>query len=156
MRLLLDTHALIWVVQSPQQLGDDARAALIADDAEVYASHVSLWEMAIKRGVGRLEQLERKAGDWFEHFVPRSGLRPLPIAAGQKPRLVGTWVNLNARFDIVGGAMQGQYDVDHEFLGLTPVGCSRIIPNPACAHGSYFQAANEAVNRDIFAQYITS
>lgn len=82
--------------------------------------------------------------------------RLLPIAAGQKPRLVGTWVNLNARFDIVGGAMQGQYDVDHEFLGLTPVGCSRIFPNPACAHGSYFQAANEAVNRDIFAQYITS
>lgn len=82
--------------------------------------------------------------------------RLLPIAAGQKPRLVGTWINLDAHFDIVGGAMQGQYDVDHEFLGLTPVGCSRIIPNPACAHGSYFQAANEAVNRDIFALYITS
>jgi len=82
MRLLLDTHALIWAVQSPERLGRDARAALTASDAEVYASHVSLWEMAIKRGTGKLDQLDRKAADWFEHFVPRSGLRQLPIAAG--------------------------------------------------------------------------
>jgi PIN domain nuclease of toxin-antitoxin system len=80
MRLLLDTHALIWAVQSPERLGAHARAALVADGAEVYASHVSLWEMAIKRSIGRLDQLDRKAVDWFDHFVPRSGLRQLPIA----------------------------------------------------------------------------
>ena len=61
MKLLLDTHALIWLVQSPDRLGRDARAALIAGDAEVYASHASLWEMAIKRGAGKLDQLDRKA-----------------------------------------------------------------------------------------------
>lgn len=81
MKLLLDTHALIWVVQSPERLGDRARAALTADAAEVYASHVSLWEMAIKRSTGKLDELDRKAADWFDHFVPRSGLRQLPIAA---------------------------------------------------------------------------
>ncbi len=120
MRLLLDTHALIWVVQSPQQLGDDARAALIADDAEVYASHVSLWEMAIKRGVGRLEQLERKAGDWFEHFVPRSGLRPLPIAAGHLGAVEDLPRLHNDPFDrlLVAQARQG---------GMTMITCDRDV-----------------------------
>ena len=79
MKLLLDTHALIWAVQSPERLGDDARAAVIANDAEVYASHASLWEMAIKRSIGKLDQLDRKVAAWFDHFVPRSGLRQLPI-----------------------------------------------------------------------------
>lgn len=81
MRLLLDTHALIWLVQSPDRLGPNASAALVAKDAEVYASHASLWEMAIKRGAGKLDELDSKAAEWFDHFVPRSGLRPLPIAA---------------------------------------------------------------------------
>ena len=81
MKLLLDTHALIWAVQSPERLGENARAALTAEGAEVYASLVSLWEMAIKRSIGKLDQLDRKAAAWFDHFVPRSGLRQLPIAA---------------------------------------------------------------------------
>jgi PIN domain nuclease of toxin-antitoxin system len=80
-RLLLDTHALIWVVQAPERLGRAGRSALTTDGAEVYASHVSLWEMAIKRGAGRLGDIDRKAADWFDHFVPISGLRPLPITA---------------------------------------------------------------------------
>ncbi len=81
MKLLLDTHALIWAVQSPERLGERARTALSTNGAEVYASHVSLWEMAIKRRTGKLDQLDRKAADWFDHFVPRSGFRQLPIAA---------------------------------------------------------------------------
>lgn len=81
MRLLLDTHALIWAVQSPEKLSDRARCALTSTDAEVYASHVSLWEMAIKRSLGKLDQLDRPAADWFDHFVSLSGLRQLPLAA---------------------------------------------------------------------------
>ena len=82
MRLLLDTHALIWAVDAPERLGEAARAALIAEGAEVYASHVSLWEMAIKRRIGKLNLLDRSAIDWFETFVPRSRMLQLPIAAG--------------------------------------------------------------------------
>ena len=81
MKLLLDTHVLIWAVHSPDRLGDDARGALTTDDAEVYASHVSLWEMAIRRRAGKLHQLDRSAADWFAYFVPRSGLRQLAISA---------------------------------------------------------------------------
>ena len=82
MRLLLDTHALIWAVAAPERLGDAARAALVAVGAEVYASHVSLWEMAIKRRLGKLNDLDRPAIDWFETFVSKSRMLQLPIAAG--------------------------------------------------------------------------
>jgi hypothetical protein len=76
---------------------------------------------------------------------------------GARPRLVQTWVNLDAHFDIVGGPLQGvPFAVDQEYLGLEPIGCSSIIPNPACAHGSYFNVQNLAVNRDIFGHYIES
>ena len=81
MRVLLDTHALIWAVAAPDRLGEAARAALVADGAEAYASHVSLWEMAIKRRVGRLPDLDRSAIDWFENYVPKSRFLQLPIAA---------------------------------------------------------------------------
>jgi hypothetical protein len=80
----------------------------------------------------------------------------LPEAVdGQRPRVVQTWVNLNARFDIVGGHLRGNpFDVDAEYLDLPPVGCSLLIPNPTCAHSSYFHPDNTAVNRDIFGKYI--
>ncbi len=81
MRLLLDTHALIWAIVAPDRLSQPARAALTASSAEVYASHVSLWEMAIKRRIGKLDSLDRSALDWFETYVPRSHMLQLPIAA---------------------------------------------------------------------------
>ncbi len=126
MKLLLDTHALIWLVQAPERLGHDARTALTADDAEVYASHASLWEMAINRSAGKLSQIDRKAVDWFEHFVPRSGLRQLAIAAGHLGAVEDLPRLHNDPFDrlLVAQARQGgmamitldrhvsQYDID--------------------------------------------
>jgi hypothetical protein len=76
---------------------------------------------------------------------------------GARPRLVQNWVNLDAHFDIVGGPLQGvPFAVDQEFLGLEPIGCSAIFPNPVCAHGSYFNMENVPVNRDIFGRFIGS
>lgn len=81
MRLLLDTHALIWAVMAPDRVGAAARAAITADGGEVYASHVSLWEIAIKRRLGKLEQIDRSALDWYRHYVAVSNLRQLAIHA---------------------------------------------------------------------------
>lgn len=81
----------------------------------------------------------------------RAGLQP--AFAGRKPRMVDSWRNLNARYDIVGGYIPGE--VDSQRLGLRPVGCS-WLPNPSCSHGSYFEPANLVVNRDIFGQAIMS
>ncbi len=76
---------------------------------------------------------------------------------GKKPDSVRRWVNLDAHGDIVGGPLQGRpYAVDFDFLNLVPVGCSSLLGfvSPACAHGSYFNSANVAVNRDIFARFV--
>jgi hypothetical protein len=90
--------------------------------------------------------------------IPAVKRRLLPAAAdGQRPRVVASWVNLNAHFDVVGGPLSGNpFQVDAEYLNLPPVGCSAIIPNPPCAHGSYFRPDNVTVNRDIFGKHIAN
>jgi PIN domain nuclease of toxin-antitoxin system len=81
MKLLLDTHALLWLAMAPERLGEAATRAVTAPGAEVYASHVSLWEMAIKRRQGKLQELDSTALEWFDKVVRKSKLIGLPLAA---------------------------------------------------------------------------
>ncbi len=53
MKLLLDTHILLWAAYMPDQLSSKARS-MIADPANsLYFSVASLWEVAIKASLGR-------------------------------------------------------------------------------------------------------
>lgn len=53
MKLLLDTHILIWAAQGISSLPPGSRALLAAPDSELVFSVASLWEIAIKHGLGR-------------------------------------------------------------------------------------------------------
>ena len=53
MKLLLDTHLLLWAAGEPQRLSREARTLLDNPDNELLFSAASLWEVAIKRGLGR-------------------------------------------------------------------------------------------------------
>lgn len=53
MKLLLDTHLLLWVAGQPEQLSATARTLLDDPQNELLFSAASLWEVAIKRGLGR-------------------------------------------------------------------------------------------------------
>ena len=53
MKLLLDTHLLLWAAGSPEQLPAAARTLLEDSQNELLYSAASLWEIAIKRGLGR-------------------------------------------------------------------------------------------------------
>jgi PIN domain nuclease of toxin-antitoxin system len=53
MKLLLDTHLLLWAAGSPDQLSAVARPLLEDPSNELIFSAASLWEIAIKRGLGR-------------------------------------------------------------------------------------------------------
>ena len=55
MNLLLDTHVLLWAAGMPERLPGDARALLEAEDAKPFFSAASLWEVAIKSGLGRAD-----------------------------------------------------------------------------------------------------
>lgn len=54
MRLLLDTHALLWFCEGNAALTSAARSALEDRANERYVSHVSAWETAIKLALGKL------------------------------------------------------------------------------------------------------
>ena len=53
MKLLLDTHLLLWAAGQPDQLSEAARRLLEDPQNELMFSSASLWEIAIKRGLGR-------------------------------------------------------------------------------------------------------
>lgn len=86
MRLLLDTHALLWWL-ADEELTSKARA-LIADPANVVSvSAASAWEISIKKALGKLA-----APDDLEQQILACDFTPLPIGithaltAGQLPR----------------------------------------------------------------------
>ena len=52
---ILDTHVLLWAAGVPERLPDDGRALLEDQDAKLFFSAASLWEVAIKSGLGRAD-----------------------------------------------------------------------------------------------------
>lgn len=55
MKLLLDTHLLLWAASRPEALSETARALIADAYNELYFSAASLWEVAIKSGLGRAD-----------------------------------------------------------------------------------------------------
>jgi PIN domain nuclease of toxin-antitoxin system len=53
MKLLLDTHLLLWAAGEPKRLSKQARSLIDNTENELLFSAASLWEVAIKRGLGR-------------------------------------------------------------------------------------------------------
>ena len=78
MRLLLDTHVFLWATAEPGRLAPSVRQALTAPTNSILVSVASVWEIAIKRALGRLDfPLEE-----LDAILARAGFEPLPIAPG--------------------------------------------------------------------------
>lgn len=77
MRLLLDTDALVFVMEGGSRLGPGATRALQEEAEESLVSQVSLWEIATKRSIGKSALDVR---DVLSVLQP-AGLRILPIEA---------------------------------------------------------------------------
>lgn len=58
MKLLLDTHTMIWAFSAPRLLSAQARDVISAGGNEVFVSVISPWEVAIKRSKGKLRAPE--------------------------------------------------------------------------------------------------
>jgi len=54
-RILLDTHILLWALVEPQRLDEDTGAEIRSAANEVLFSTASIWEIAIKTRIGRLD-----------------------------------------------------------------------------------------------------
>jgi PIN domain nuclease of toxin-antitoxin system len=59
MKLLLDTHALIWFISGDKRLGKQAKEAFLNQNNMLFFSKVSLWEITIKISLGKLVLAER-------------------------------------------------------------------------------------------------
>ncbi|MDE3876371.1 type II toxin-antitoxin system VapC family toxin (plasmid) [Sinorhizobium meliloti] len=55
MRLLLDTHALLWWLNDDEKLGNHARGLIGDPENDVLLSAVSLWEITVKLRIGKLD-----------------------------------------------------------------------------------------------------
>lgn len=53
MELLADTHVLLWAAAEPERLDERSRDMILSPEAQVWFSAVSIWEVAIKSGLGR-------------------------------------------------------------------------------------------------------
>ena len=53
--ILLDTHTLLWLVSTPDQVSASAREQIADSAREVVVSAVSAWEVAIKTRLGRID-----------------------------------------------------------------------------------------------------
>jgi PIN domain nuclease of toxin-antitoxin system len=53
MELLLDTHIVLWAAGQPEKLSESARTLLTTPENTLFFSAASIWEIVIKRGLGR-------------------------------------------------------------------------------------------------------
>jgi PIN domain nuclease of toxin-antitoxin system len=94
-RLLLDTHALLWWLNDDEKLGSRARG-LIGDPAnDVLVSAVSLWEITVKLRIGKLDaDIEEILG-----ILPDQGFQRLDITDAHLIALAALPVHHRDPFD---------------------------------------------------------
>jgi len=73
-KLLLDTHALLWALARPGELAPEARRRLQDPSNTVFVSVASAWEMEIKRALGKLD-----APDDLSEQMQRQRFAELPV-----------------------------------------------------------------------------
>jgi PIN domain nuclease of toxin-antitoxin system len=86
MRILLDTHILLWAVGMSARLPKAVRKTLEDPENEVFYSAASLWEIAIKSGLGRRD-FQIDPGQILE-VMPETGFLELPVRARHAAEVV--------------------------------------------------------------------
>lgn len=91
-RVLLDTHALLWWLSDSHQLTNASRELVGNENNDIFVSAASAWEISTKIRIGRLAQVEFSLVD-IMHHVAMQGFSELPISmkdawsAGRLPGL---------------------------------------------------------------------
>jgi PIN domain nuclease of toxin-antitoxin system len=75
-RLLLDTHILLWWLNEDPQLSAQADALISDPNNQVFVSAISVWEISIKAGIGKLEANLQE----ILRAIPNSGFLTLPFS----------------------------------------------------------------------------
>ena len=89
MKLLLDTHALLWSIIEPDMLSAAARTTIADPSSQVLISAVSFWEISIKTALGKL-RLEGVTPEQLVDAAQQQGFDLLPL----DPRLAASFSRL--------------------------------------------------------------
>lgn len=85
--MLLDTHALLWLLAGDARLGSAAKAAFLDPKCAVWLSTASLWEMAIKISIGKLS-LGFTLRDLVHRDLPAQSIGLLGVEPHHVERLI--------------------------------------------------------------------
>jgi PIN domain nuclease of toxin-antitoxin system len=85
MRVLLDTHVLLWSLHQPDRLDAATHDSLEDPGDDVFFSAASIWEIAIKVRLGRVDFAHR-SGD-VAHYALVTGFTELPVVAAAAKRV---------------------------------------------------------------------
>jgi PIN domain nuclease of toxin-antitoxin system len=89
MKLLLDTHVLLWAVLEPDKLSENLREALEDSGNGLFVSAATAWEIATKWRLGKLSQAASVVRDYD---LALNGLAALEIPiSGEVARQAGLW-----------------------------------------------------------------
>ena len=78
MRLLLDTHSLLWFLLGDKALSESAKQMILDPDHEKLVSPASYWEIAIKVSIGK-DTLHQPFEAFWSHGLKQTGFQVLPI-----------------------------------------------------------------------------
>jgi PIN domain nuclease of toxin-antitoxin system len=74
MRLLVDTHVFLWSATDPDRIAPEARSAMEDGANDLVVSVVTVWEIAIKQSLGKLD-LPKPAEQWVPDVLRRTGFQ---------------------------------------------------------------------------------
>lgn len=97
MRLLLDTHVLLWAIQDPERLDFDTRDLIENAANVVLFSAASLWEIAIKAKLGRADFAV--SPQRVLHAARLTGFEELPVTADTATRVADLPMHHRDPFD---------------------------------------------------------
>jgi PIN domain nuclease of toxin-antitoxin system len=123
MKLLLDTHVVLWAATEPDRLVAEARAALEDGANDVHVSVVTGWEIAIKQSLSKLE-LPRPAEQWLPEVLRRTGFEVAELGLAAALRVRGLPWHHRDPFDrlLIALALEDGYTIVTRDDAFTPYG----------------------------------
>lgn len=86
MKLLIDTHVLLWSATAPAKLAPGVRGLIEEGANEVRVSTVVFWEIALKQSLGKLD-LPRPAEIWVPEVLRRTGFEGADVSVAAALRV---------------------------------------------------------------------
>ncbi len=97
MKILIDTHYLIWILNQPEKIDEDKKSILTSSKNEIYVSSVNFWEIALKLSINKISiknisiddilDFSLKSNLIFINLTPRESIlfHKLPVTEHKDP-----------------------------------------------------------------------